>query len=87
MLPPLQRFQSLTLTHPSAERIHMSAWLINTSDFNLRSHGDRFILPALPALKAILPSNERSLLPTHGTRAPAASAMMPSKDGAAGTWL
>lgn len=44
--PPAQCFQSLTLTHPSAERIHMSARLINTSDFNLRSHGDRFILPA-----------------------------------------
>lgn len=34
-----QRFQSLTLTYPSAERIPMSARLINTSDFNLRSHG------------------------------------------------
>lgn len=34
-----QGFQSLTLTYPSAERIQMSARLINTSDFNLHSHG------------------------------------------------
>lgn len=31
--------QSLTSAHPSAGRIQMSALLINTSDFNLRSHG------------------------------------------------
>lgn len=34
-----QRSQSLTSAHPSAGRIQMSALLINTSDFNLRSHG------------------------------------------------
>lgn len=45
---------------------------------------DRFILPTLPALKAILPSNERSLLPTHGTRAPAASSTMPSEGRGSG---
>jgi len=48
---------------------------------------DRFILPTLPALKAILPSNERSLLPARRTWAPAASAALPSTDGTPGTWL
>lgn len=40
-----QRSQSLTSAHPSAGRIQMSALLINTSDFNLRSHGIAFSSP------------------------------------------